>query len=137
MPAPQQYAAHGAYDFEWKGEVLCIRFFGVFNIEAVEVFCTDLRQTVAQRGLTRWGRLADLRQWQGITPEGKEAYAALSDWYPGAGAVAHVQLYPSAFTQSMADTVNQSVARVGPVKQCDSVEEGLAWLQGFGLAITD
>lgn len=134
MATPPSYAAHGTHHFEWMGEVLYIRFVGVFNIQAVEVFFADLQRIVSERRLARWGRMADLRQWQGITPDGKEAYAAISDWYPGAGAVAHVQLYPSAFTQSMADTVNRSVARVGPVMQCASVEEGLAWLQGFGLS---
>ena len=37
----------------------------------------------------------------------------------------------------MADTINRSVARVGPVKQCASVEEGLEWLKTFGLKTED
>jgi len=110
-----------------------MRIVGVLNIEAVQVFRAELQQTVAARGLSRWGRIADLRQWEGITPDGKEAYAAISDWYPTAGAVAHVQIYPSAFVQSLADSINRSVARAGPVKQCGGVEEGLEWLRTFGL----
>ena len=128
-----QFAAHGSHTFEWFGEVLYIRILGVLNVEQVAVFFAALKAQVAARGLRRWGRIADLREWEGITPDGKEAYMAISDWYPGAGAVAHVQIYPSDFVQSMADAINRSVARVGPVRQCKSVEDGLEWLQTFGL----
>lgn len=131
------FAAHGAHCFQWFGEVLYVRIFGVLNIEEVDEFFAGLKNTVAERGLSRWGRVVDLRHWEGITPDGKAAYAAISDWYPEAGAVAHVQIYPSDFVQSMADTINRSVARVGPVKQCASVEEGLEWLKTFGLKTED
>ena len=131
------YAAHGAHQLKWLGEVLYIQFFGVSNLQEVEIFFDDMQHAVAQRGLARWGRIADLRHWEGITPEAKIAYAAISDWYPGAGAIAHVQMYPSHFMQSMADSINQSLARVGPVRQCSSLEDGLAWLQSHGLAIED
>lgn len=128
-----RFPAHGNHRFRWSGEVLCIEIFGVLNLEEVEVFFASLRQVVTERGLTRWGRIVDLRHWEGITPDAKVAYAAISDWYPTVGAVAHVQIYPSSFVQAMADAINRSVARVGPVRQCASVEEGLEWLETFGL----
>ena len=131
------YPAHGSHSFQWLGEVLYIRIFGVLNIEEVEAYFASLKDVVAQRGLSRWGRIVDLREWEGITPDAKVAYAAISEWYPTVGAVAHVQIYPSDFVQSMADTINQSVARVGPVKQCACVEEGLEWLKTFGLKTED
>ncbi len=135
-PAPSpNYAAHGAHQLTWMGEVLYVQFFGVINIQEVDAFFADLQQSVATRGLARLGRIADLRQWGGITPDGKASYAAITDWYRSAGAIAHVQIYPSSFVQSMADTINQGIARTGPVQQCSSVEEGLAWLQTFGLRI--
>ena len=57
----------------------------------------------------------------------------------GAGNTINLQLNNEDFTmaQQIADTINRSVARVGPVKQCASVEEGLEWLKTFGLKTED
>lgn len=127
------FPAHGSHRFKWYGEVLCIEYIGIWNAEEVNAYFRELQAVVAARGLARWGRIGDARQWEGGTPECALPYMAISDWYPTVGAVAHAQLYPSQFLQAMADDINRSIARVGPVKQCSSIEEALAWMRTFGL----
>ena len=131
------FPAHGSHRFQWYGEVLCIEFTGVWNREAVNAYFADLQAVVAARGLPRWGRIADASCWEGGTPDCIPAYQAISEWYPTAGAVAHAQLYSSHFLQAMADEINRSIARVGPVKQCASRDEALAWMGTFGLKTED
>lgn len=127
------FPAHGTHRFQWYGEVLCIDFIGIWNIEEVNTYFADLRAVVAARGLARWGRIGNASLWEGGTPESAPAYMAISDWYPKVGAVAHAQIYPSHFLQAMADDINRSIARVGQVKQCASIDEALAWMRTFGL----
>ncbi len=126
-------ASHGSFRLQWKGDVLCINIEGVTNVEAANVFFLRLQEMVAERGPQRWGRLVDLRQWEGFTPQAKEAYAAITDWYASAGAVAHVQIYPNSFFRDMASDINARVASSGPLLQCKTEEEGLEWLRTFGL----
>lgn len=133
MPPPPR-PAHGLFSLSWKGEVLYIEVFGIVNVEAIEAYFLQLKETVAKKGLERWGRLVDLRQWEGFTPEAKEGYNTIAKWYTSAGAVAHVQIYPSNFFRDLAAGINVSVSNTAPVLQCQTVQEGLDWLGTFGLA---
>ena len=107
------FPAHGKYRLYWRGDILCLEFHAIWNLEAVQEFIADVQRTVAERAPARWGRLADMRRWKGATPEATEAYTLFSSWYATAGAVAHAQLYPSKLMQRMADPVNDLVAQTG------------------------
>ena len=128
-----RYPAHGKYQFSWLGDVLYLEFFGAWNIEAFAAFKRDLKRFVEKSSPPRWGRIADLRQWEGATPEATLAYAEFTAWYKTTGAVAHAQIYPSTLMQSVADKINQSIALIGPVRQCASLDEALIWMKEFEL----
>jgi hypothetical protein len=131
------FPPHGKYRLHWRGDILCLEFHATWNLEAVQDFIAAVQHTVAERAPARWGRLADMRRWKGATPEATQAYTEFSSWYAAAGAVAHAQLYPSKLMQRMADPVNVLVAQSGPVRQCRSFDEALAWLREFDLATED
>ena len=136
MPS-SAFPPHGKYRLHWRGDILCLEFHATWNLEAVQDFIAAVQHTVAERAPARWGRLADKRRWKGATPEATQAYTEFSSWYAAAGAVAHAQLYPSKLMQRMADPVNVLVAQSGPVRQCRSFDEALAWLREFDLATED
>ncbi len=136
MPS-SAFPPHGKYRLHWRGDILCLEFHATWNLEAVQDFIAAVQHTVAERAPARWGRLADMRRWKGATPEATQAYTEFSSWYAAAGAVAHAQLYPSKLMQRMADPVNVLVAQSGPVRQCRSFDEALAWLREFDLATED
>ena len=136
MPS-SAFPPHGKYRLHWRGDILCLEFHAIWNLEAVQDFIAAVQHTVAERAPARWGRLADMRRWKGATPEATQAYTEFSSWYAAAGAVAHAQLYPSKLMQRMADPVNVLVAQSGPVRQCRSFDEALAWLREFDLATED
>ena len=134
---PDLFVPHGFYRMQWRGDVLHIEFHGTWNLEAVDAFIVDVKQAVTQRNISRWGRIADMRAWKGATPDATQRYALFTPWYATAGAVAHAQLYPSTLMQSVADAINQQVALTGPVRQCASLDEAIAWLREFGLNTED
>ena len=134
---PANYPAHGRYRLHWRGYILHLEFHGTWNLEAVQEFIAVAQSSITASGKKRWGRIADMRQWKGATPEAAQAYTDFTPWYATAGAVAHAQLYPSKLLQTIADSVNQQVAQTGPVRQCTSIEEALRWLRGFGLDTED
>ena len=134
---PASYPAHGRYRLNWHGDILHLEFHGTWNLEAVQEFIAEAQRNITASGKKRWGRIADMRQWKGATPEAAQAYTDFTPWYATAGAVAHAQLYPSKLMQRMADPVNDLVAQTGPTRQCRSLDEALAWLREFDLATED
>ena len=56
------FPAHGKYRLYWRGDILCLEFHAIWNLEAVQEFIADVQRTVAERAPARWGRLADMRR---------------------------------------------------------------------------
>lgn len=100
MPAPL-FSPHGQYRIFWCGDILCTELVGTFNEESIERYIQDMKREVAER-TTHWGRLADMRRWDGGTPGAQALFKGFAEWIKTTHCKVSVQLLPDSFRLAIA-----------------------------------
>lgn len=80
----------------------------MFNEESIERYIQDMKQEVAERS-TRWGRLADMRRWDGGTPGAQALFKGFADWIKTTQCKVSVQLLPDSFRLAIAANTAQTL----------------------------
>lgn len=107
MPA-STFSPHGEYCIYWCGDVLCSELVGTFNEEGTDCYIRDMKQAVANR-TTRWGRLADMRRWDGGTPGAQAMFKGFAEWIKTTQCKVSVQLLPDSFRLAIAAHTAQTL----------------------------
>jgi hypothetical protein len=107
MPAPL-FSPHGQYRIFWCGDVLCAELVGTFNEESIERYIQDMKREVAER-TSRWGRLADMRRWDGGTPGAQALFKGFAEWIKTTQCKVSVQLLPDSFRLAIAASTAQTL----------------------------
>ncbi|MDT8990641.1 hypothetical protein RQP54_07150 [Curvibacter sp. APW13] len=130
----KRFAPHGQFDVLWCGDILCSRLVGTFNVQAMQAYVTELKALGAQRP-TRWGRLADMRAWDGMTPEAGELFKEFAEWIKTTGCKVSVQLLPTTFQKHIAALVAQRL-NTNHLYQVTTADEVMAVYADYGLEAT-
>lgn len=96
-----RFAPHGQFDMGWCGDVLYSELHGMFNVQAMQQYITQLQALGAARN-TRWGRLAQMQQWEGMTPDAAALFESFTAWIRGTQCKVSVQLLPTSFQKTIA-----------------------------------
>lgn len=125
---------HGEFSLVWRGEVLVAQWHGTFNREAMVAYIEQITAMVEAERPERWGRLVDLRDWDGITPDALAEFYRLSQWIKKTHCVAQVQVFSNRFFQRIAAKVADALAPDN-LRMVFSMEEAIAFLTESGLRI--
>jgi hypothetical protein len=126
--------AHGQFDAAWHGNVLIATFRGVWNQESVYVLFAEVERRLAEPGAPkRWGALADMRDWQGATPEAMDEYEAGQPRLVAAGLTVVARVFVEGFFNKMIETRVRESERI-PVLVTDNIDQAFAWLASHGFA---
>ncbi len=128
------FIPHGRYRFQWYGEVLYVQWIGTFNFEAMSAYMAEHKRQVETAAPPQWGRIVDLREWEGITPDAVSKFDELAQWLETTRCVASAQVFSDRFYQTIAAKVADSV---GPhnLKQVFSMADAVTFLTTHGLSI--
>ncbi|MBK6907870.1 MAG: hypothetical protein IPH08_12695 [Rhodocyclaceae bacterium] len=126
------FIPHGEFRFEWFGEVLYVKWDGTFNYEAMCAYVAEHKDQVNRANLPRWGRIVDLRKWEGITPDATGLFNELSDWLKTTHCIAQVQVFSDRFFQTIAAKVASNVVPSN-LHQVFTIDEAVTVLGGHGL----
>jgi len=135
MAIDGRWPAHGDFDMCWHGNVLRVVFRGVWNREAVALLLASVDQLLSEPGAPRrWAALADMREWEGATPEALADYEASSAGLIERGLTASARVFSVEFLNQMIGGMVHEHDRI-PVLVTENMDEALAWLgsQGFAL----
>ena len=127
-----RFAPHGQFRVSWCGDVLCSELVGAFNVQAMRAYVAELKALGAARG-TRWGRLADMRRWEGMTPEAAKLFEEFAQWIKTTECKVSVQLLPESFQKTIAAHAAQRL-QTNHLYQCTDPALALQTLQDYGLA---
>lgn len=99
--ADEQFAPHGQFRVLWCDAVLYSELIGTFNEQAIRRYIDEVKALVEGR-TERWGRLADMRQWDGGTPAAAALFKEFADWIRTTQCKVSVQLLPDSFRLAIA-----------------------------------
>lgn len=125
------FAPHGQYSVFWCGDVLYSELIGTFNEEAI-VRYLDTMKTLADGRSTRWGRMADMRQWDGGTPGAAALFKDFADWIKTTQCKVSVQLLPDSFRLAIAAQAAQKL-NTNHLYQVTNPEQALGVFSEYGL----
>lgn len=128
------YRPHGEFTLKWYGEVLYASWHGNFNREAMVAYVREMTTLVEAEPTRRWGRLVDLREWEGITPDAIAEFYRLSQWIKKTQCVTQVQVFSCSFLQRIAAKVADAVTPAN-LRMVLSMEEAVRILNESGLHI--
>ena len=104
------FKPHGSYTFRWLGDVMVSQWIGTFNNEAMTNYVQEMKRQISDRPTTPWGRIVDLRKWDGMTPDVSEQFNELAIWLRTTSCVLSVQVFSEQFYQTLAAKVANRVA---------------------------
>lgn len=133
--AESRFAPHGQFRVSWCGDVLCSELVGAFNVQAMRAYVAELKAQGAARS-TRWGRLADMRQWEGMTPEAGKLFEEFAQWIKTTECKVSVQLLSESFQKTIAAHVAQRL-QTNHLYQCTDSNQALRILQDYALDVSD
>ena len=81
---------------------------GTFNEEAILRYLNEMKALVGDR-TTRWGRMADMRQWDGGTPGAAALFKGFAEWIKTTQCKVSVQLLPDSFRLAIAANTAQKL----------------------------
>lgn len=129
--ADARFAPHGQFSIGWCGDILCSRLVGTFNVQAMRRYVAELKHQGGERS-TRWGRLADMRFWEGMTPEAGGLFREFSEWIKTTQCKVSVQLLPPTFQKHMAELAAQRL-NANHLYQVTRIEEAVAVFNTYSL----
>ena len=130
-----EFDAHGKYDISVKGEIIIVRAYRAWNLECVKGFFKEYKAFVLKQNLKQFGALADLREFEGGTPEAINYYEEIAQWAYGENQIARAQVIDTSlksYTLKKA-TVGKDMF---PIQNFSDHSQALAWLESVGLAVT-
>lgn len=130
-----RFTPHGQFHVQWFGEVLYSRWVGTFNAEAMDAYVTALKVAVQDDEPERWGRIVDLRQWEGMTPEAARGFEELAQWLSTTRCLASCQVFSSQFFQQIANKVASALSSSPNLAQVMSMAEAARFIESRGLVI--
>ena len=137
MPLKQ----HGTYSLHWQGQVLVQASAGTWNEECSRNLQRDALALLARRARDgqsgHWAMLCDCTTWEGVTPEGSEAWWDFFQDCARHGLAAMADVMPSRIHGLMLDEVTQRCAALLPHQRCASMAEAWAWLRAQGFEGSD
>ena len=130
------FKPHGDFAFAWHGDVLYSRLVGTFNREAIANYLREMRETVATRPGITWGRIADMRAWDGATPDATDMAEELATWIKQSQCIVSVQVFSERFFQAVAA---QAAKRVSPrnLKQVFTMAAAVEIMREYELSLGD
>jgi hypothetical protein len=133
-----EWAQHGGFSLQWRGDVLLARYQGCWNEVCAQRLHREALALWQQRGSGRpWGLLSDARDWEGATPEALGVWWAFFEDGVRHGMVAVTDVLPSHFHEAMVRALAQRAAAMANYRHSDDVEHALAWLAEQGLSTAD
>jgi len=124
---------HGTFEMQQCGEVLLLRFMGSFNLEGARRVTRGLQLFWHGCGApARWPVLADLREWEGATPDALSQAAVSMRWMVEHGLAVEARVFSTHF---MARVLEQAPGMsVAPVPSINFDEAHIAcdWIESFG-----
>lgn len=129
-----QFAPHGTFRVFWCDDVLYSELVGTFNIEAMRAYVVEVKVLGGARE-ARWGRLADMRRWDGMTPEAGQLFEEFADWVKTTQCKVSVQLLVESFQKSMATTFAKRL-QTKHLFRCTELAEAIKILADYQLRTT-
>jgi hypothetical protein len=129
--AEQQFAPHGQYRVFWCDDVLYSELIGTFNEEAIIRYLDEMKALVANRS-TRWGRMADMRRWDGGTPAAAALFKGFAEWIKTTQCKVSVQLLPDSFRLAIAANTAQTL-NTHHLYQVTDPQQALRVLADYGI----
>lgn len=126
-----RFAPHGQFDIVWCDDVLYSRLTGTFNVQAMRQYIAEIKARGDSR-TTRWGRLADMRGWEGMTPEAAALFKEFAEWIKTTRCKVSVQLLPQAFQRNMVALAVQRL-NVTHLYQVTTLNEAIAVYSDYRL----
>ncbi|MBB2486279.1 hypothetical protein H5407_13735 [Mitsuaria sp. WAJ17] len=124
---------HGSFHLQWRGDVLVVRYEGVWN----EVAARHLHRDAAllwARHPARWAMVGLFEAWEGATPETLKVWL---DFFLDAvahGLGAYAVAMPTALHASMAEGLRRETSKRVDRKDCADLADALQWLSELGYA---
>jgi hypothetical protein len=126
-----QFAQHGTYRVFWCGDVLYSELVGTFNVEAMHAYLAEVK-TLGSAREARWGRLADMRRWDGMTPEAGKLFEEFAQWVRSTQCKVSVQLLVESFQKSMATNFAKRL-QTKHLYRCTEAAEAIKILTNYQL----
>lgn len=126
------FAPHGQYRVFWCDDVLYSELVGTFNEEAILHYLDEMK-TLASGRSTRWGRMADMRQWDGGTPGAAALFKGFAEWIKTTQCKVSVQLLPDSFRLAIAANTAQTL-NTNHLYQVTTAQEALQVFANYGIA---
>lgn len=129
------WPAHGNFEIAWHGNVIRVVFRGVWNREAVALLLERVDRLLGQPGAPRrWAALADMREWEGATPDALSDYNASSSVLVERGMTAIARVFTVAFLNEMIKARVNEHEQI-PVLITENMDDALVWLANQGFAM--
>ncbi|GAA5213378.1 hypothetical protein ACFSJ3_03755 [Corallincola platygyrae] len=121
------FVSHGSYQIVPldSGRIIKVIFTGAWNKEAVAGFFQDMK-TCPKADI--WVAMADLRDWEGATPDLIAAYMPVIDWCLANGECATVHVYKHDWQRLFVDKLRAYREQQGvPQASFQSEAGAIAW----------
>lgn len=102
------FSPHGEYRLLWCDSVLYSQLIGTFNEQSIQRYIDEVKSLVSGRN-ERWGRLADMRRWDGGTPAAAALFKEFAEWITTTQCKVSVQLLPDSFRLAIAASAAQKL----------------------------
>lgn len=106
--AKSRFAPHGQYRVFWCDDVLYSQLTGAFNEESIVRYVAEMKSLADARS-TQWGRMADMRYWDGGTPGAAALFKDFASWIKTTQCKLSVQLLPDSFRLAIAANTAQKL----------------------------
>jgi len=131
-----QFAAHGNYAIRWEGEVMILTLGNLFNREGGEQVLWNVADQLQKRGDRPWAILADVREWQGGTPDAYDFWlTSINIWITQKQLVAFAALFAGGAQQFMGSSVRAALSGRLPYFSAPDAAACWQWLREQGLAV--
>lgn len=124
---------HGNFHLQWQGDVLVVRYEGVWNEVAARHLHRDASVLWA-RHPGRWAMVGLFEAWEGATPE------AMTEWLGffldavAHGLRAYAVAMPTSLHATMAEGLRRETSKRVDRKDCHDLPDALQWLASLGYA---
>lgn len=130
--AKARFAPHGQYRVFWCNDVLYSQLVGTFNEESIVRYLDEMKALAAGRS-ARWGRLADMRHWDGGTPGAAALFKGFADWIKTTQCKVSVQLLPDSFRLAIAANTAHTL-NTQHLYQVTAPHEAMKTFADYGIA---
>lgn len=131
---------NGIFEIQRGGELVVVRFKGVFNLEGARSLTHSMQLFWYGCGEPkRRPILGDYRAWEGATPETFVEAAVTLRWIQAHGLAAEARVFSSNFMPRVLDQQEGMKAAVSPLPSSNfnTVDEACDWLESLGFDCGD